>query len=291
MVDANLVRGGFDIDLPLIGEPGEQVSNVTIGKPNQQIHNTGSLNPRFTDQRSGIREHQLLGRLTNSNVVDPENDHRKQAYATAANLADLIKSGLNGSPITLNIPLDEYDSNLSVVPQAGQDAALTLEYEPGAPANVGVQLGLSQVDRVLGTINQTASTPTTTGSGPIQIIGPSSTIDVVQDVSISRQVGRPNSEIGTDTAELPYFTDRRKTAYDAFEIRFQSSDPSGTVNNIADMFTNQLANNPLTLDFNGLYGLGAFSVTPQGSDALRHIRTTGIEGEVVIPAINLRVVQ
>ncbi len=288
MVDANLSRGGFDIDLPLIGEPGEQVSNVTIGKPNQQIHNTGSLNPRFTDQRSGIREHQLLGRLTDSS---DSGDGRKQAYATAANLADLIKSGLNGSPITLNIPLDEYDSNLSVVPQAGQDAALTLEYEPGAPANVGVQLGLSQVDRVLGTVNQTASTPTTTGSGPIQIIGPSSTIDVVQDVSISRQIGRPNSEIGTDTAELPYYTDRRKTAYDAFEIRFQSSDPSGTVKDIADMFTNQLANNPLTLDFNGLYGLGSFSVTPQGSDGLRHIRTTGIEGEVVIPAANLRVVQ
>jgi len=292
MTTANLTRGGYDVDLPLIQENRGQTASVDIGKPNLSIHETGDLNPRFTDQRSGIREHTLLGRYTDSTLVDPDNnDNRKQAYATAATLADLMKSGLNGSPITLNVPMPEYDADLSVVPQAGQESALTLEYEPGAPANVGVQVGLSEVDRVLGNIDQPAQTPTASGSGPIQISGPNATIDIVQDVAITRNVGRPNSDIGTDTGQLPYYTDRRKSAFDEFEIRFQSSEPGTVVKDIADMFSNKLASTPLTLDFNGVYGLGAFMVVPSGSSALRHIRETGIEGQVVLPSINLRVVQ
>jgi len=294
MVNANLSRGDFNIDLPLIQENRGQTASVDIGKPNLSIHQTGDLNPRFTDQRSGIREHTLLGRFTDSTLVDPENgDYRKQAYADAAELANLIKSGLNGSPISLNIPMPEYDTDLSVVPQAGQESALTLEYEPGAPANVGVQVGLSEVSGVFGSVNQPAETPTQTDEFPgnIQIIGNANAVNFTQDVTITRKVGRPNSDIGTDTNKLPYYTDRRKVAFDEFEIRFQSSDPGGEVTEIANIFSNQLATTPITLNFNGTYGLGSFNVVPNGSSALRHIRETGIEGQVVLPSINLRVVK
>jgi len=81
---------------------------------------------------------------------------------------------------------------------------------------------------------------------------------------------------------------RFKSAYDAFELSFQSSDPSGTIKNITDMFRKQLARDSLTLDFNGVYGMGAMNVVPDGSQALRHARQTAIEGHGLIPTVSLR---
>jgi len=54
------------------------------------------------------------------------------------------------------------------------------------------------------------------------------------------------------------------------------------------MFRKQLASESLTLDFGGIYGMGAIPVVPDGSQALRHARQTGIEGHGLIPTINLR---
>jgi len=186
--------------------------------------------------------------------------------------------------------MPEYDT-VNVVPQAGQEQALSLEYLPGGMDQVLVNLGLTQVDRVLGNVKPQANTPTASGSGPIQLIGLNNTIDLVQDVEIVRSVGRPESDLGTGIDPLPYYTDRLRSAYDAFEISFQSSDPSGTIKTIADEFQQQLGSKSMTLDFNGIYGMGQFSVVPAGSQALRTARTTGVEGHGSIPTVNLRVVR
>jgi len=175
MAKATLSRNGETIVLPLIEEPSEQVVSTDIGKPNQQIQLTGGLNPRHIDQRSGIVEYRLLGRFTNSEASDQQNDDRKKAYVNAIKLADFIKSGSNGSPITLDIDMPEYPTE-TVVPQAGQESALGLEYIPGAPSQVLVNLGLSAVDRVNGSPDQQASIPAVFGDGPIQLIGPTNTI-------------------------------------------------------------------------------------------------------------------
>jgi len=196
MATATLSRNGETIVLPLIEEASEQVVSVDIGKPNLQIQKPGTLDPRAIDQRSGIVEYRLLGRFTNTG----------SAYENAIQLADFIKSGSNGSPITLEIDMPEYDTE-TVVPQAGQESALSLEYIPGAPSQVLVNLGLSAVDRVNGKPSQEANTPTSQGNGPIQLIGPTNTVDLVQDIEVVRSVGRPESDLGTDVNELPYYND------------------------------------------------------------------------------------
>jgi len=288
MAVATLTRGDTTLTLPLIEEASEMVVTRDIGKPNQQIQLTGGLNPRAIDQRSGTVEYTLLGRYTNTQQFDPENeDTRKTCYVEAIQLADFIKSGSNGETITLDINMPEYDT-AQVVPQAEQEQALTLEYIPGAPGQVLVNLGLSTVDRVNGQVPQKAETPTAQGNGPIQLRGPSRSVNLVQDVEVIRSVGRPNSKLETDFNTLPYLRDRFKSTFDAFELAFQSSDPSGTIRDIADMFSQQLASENLILDFQGIYGMGAFNVVPEGSQALRHIRTTGVEGHGSVPTINLR---
>jgi len=288
MAVATLSRGNTTLTLPLIEEANQLVVSRDIGKPNQQIQLTGGLNPRAIDQRSGTVEYTLLGRYPDTQQFDPENeDTRKTCYVRAIQLADFIKSGSDGEPITLDIDMPEYDT-AQVVPQAEQEQALTLEYIPGAPGQVLVNLGLSTVDRVNGGVPQQATTPTAQGNGPIQLRGPSRSVDLVQDVEVVRSVGRPNSKLETDFNRLPYLRDRFKSTYDAFELAFQSSDPSGTIRDIADMFSQQLASENLILDFQGVYGMGAFNVVPEGSQALRHARTTGIEGHGTIPTINLR---
>jgi len=288
MAVATLSRGNTTLTLPLIEEVNQLVVSRDIGKPNQLIQSTGGLNPRAIDQRSGIVEYTLLGRYTDTQQFDPENeDTRKTCYVEAIQLADFIKSGSGGNPITLDIDIPEFET-AQVVPQAGQEQALTLEYIPGAPGQVLVNLGLSSVDRVNGSPEQQAETPISQGNGPIQLRGPSRTVNLVQDVEVFRSVGRPESDLGTDIGELPYYNDRFKSAYDGFELSFQSSDPSGTIRDIADMFSQQLGFETLVLDFQGVYGMGAFNVVPEGSQALRHARTTGIEGHGTIPTINLR---
>lgn len=280
MATATLSRGDFDVTLPLIEAPGELVAARDIGKPNLRIQTTGALDPQHIDQRSGIVEHRLLGRFVETG----------SAYQNAIELANLIKSGLQGNPIRLSIDMPEYDT-VNVVPQAGQEQALSLEYLPGAADQVLVNLGLTQVDRVLGNVKPQANTPTASGSGPIQLIGLNNTIDLVQDVEIVRSVGRPESDLGTGIDPLPYYNDRLRSAYDAFEISFQSSDPSGTIKTIADEFQQQLGSKSMTLDFNGIYGMGQFSVVPAGSQALRTARSTSIEGHGTIPTVALRVVR
>ena len=115
------------------------------------------------------------------------------------------------------------------------------------------------------------------------------TVEITQNPQVTREVGRPESDIGSDTGELPYYNDRFRSAYDRFQLDFQHSSAS-TVRELADMFSEQLASRPLTLDFNGIYGLGEFNVVPDGTQALRHMRTTGISGQIELPTCNLRVV-
>ena len=279
MATANLSRGPFDVDLPLIEDSRTGTPNLDVGKPNLNIQTTGGLDPRFIDQRSQIKQYILLGRYTDSN----------SGYDQAIELADLIKSGLDGEPITLDIDLDEYDTE-SVVPQAGQQQALQIEYEAGARHNIGVNLGLTAVDRVNGTVETQAETPTDSfGNGPITITGPNETVEITQDPQVTRTVGRPESDIGSDTGELPYYNDRFRSAYDSFDLEFQNSS-TDDVRALEEMFSNQLATQSLTLDFNGIYGLGEFNVVPSGTQALRHMRTTGISGQIEIPIVSLRVV-
>lgn len=110
------------------------------------------------------------------------------------------------------------------------------------------------------------------------------------DVVVERSVGRPNdSEQKRVNTPQPAYTYKRGNAFDGFEIGFQNlTNPVDVTTDLYDLFSSPLGTTPLTLNFDGIYGLGEFSVVPDGSGALRHIRAAGEKGVVQYPVLSLR---
>lgn len=278
MAEATLSRGSTSVTLPLIETGGSPVCSVDFGKPNLEIQNSGLLSPRHIDQWSGLEQYTLLGRFTDSS-----------AYSDAITLMDLIKSHSGGTPLLLNINMPEFDTDIEVAPAAGQEEAVSIAYNPGRRNHVEVDLGLTRVDSTVGDGTQNASTPTASGTGPIQLSYAGTTIDLSKDVVVERAVGRPNSTVRRAPSTHPRYIDKRKAAYDAFELSLQFTESTvSKVTQLADMFNEQLGRRPMELSFNGLYGMGTFDVVPQGSGALRHSRVSGEQGTAMIPTISLR---
>jgi len=279
MATATLSRAGTTVEIPLLANSsGVPLCGRDIGKPNLRIQETGSLDPRHVDQWSGLESYTITGRFIGSN-----------AYSDAIALCDLLKSNSNGNQLTLNIDMPEYDTDIPVAPAAGQDEAVNIAYEPGRRNQVDVDLGLTRADTIAGG-DQTATTPTASGSGPVELSFGNTTVALTEDITVSRSVGRPKSVIRRNpSGRYPIHIDKFKTAYDYFEISAEfNSNTVSQVNDIVDMFSQQLGRNAITLDFNGLYGMGQISVVPDGSGALRHVRPSGQEGTGLLPTISLR---
>lgn len=279
-MDVTLSRGGTSVTLPVVdNSSGTPLLSVDVGKPNQDIRETGSINPRHIDQWSGLEQYTILGRFKNSS-----------AHSNAITLADLIKSNSDGTPIDLSIPLNDFDDTIKVAPAAGQEESVAISYQPGRKNMVDIDLALTRVDQnnVSG-YSQSASTPTAAGSGPIQITDGSTTVDLKEDINVNRSIGRPNSTIRRNQDNFPTHIDNHKTAYDAFELSLQFTESAVTnITDLKDMFNQKLGRSTLTLDFNGLYGMGSFDVVPDGSQALRHTRPSGQKDVNLVPTIALR---
>jgi len=266
--------------IPLVSRGGDVLISRDVGKTDLQVRKGGELQPRFQDQYSGIQNITLSGQYTDSD-----------AYSQVIELADLIKSQYEG-PIRLTMAgLDEYDpdgfrSDWDVAPSIGSETPLTITYEPGRKNWVEVQLTLSQIDSVRSNGSLSANTPTATGTGPITLEG----IELSPDITVERSVGRPqDSQNRRPNTESPIYVYKRARAFDGFEIRYTNvENPEPEIQQLYNLFAQPLGTTPLTLNFNGLYGLGSFNVIPQGSQALRHIRVAGREGTVEVPAISLR---
>lgn len=278
MANATIERNGTSVTLPLVDDQaGTPVAVRSVGKPNLEIQDTGTQQPRHIDQWSGNLQYTLLGRLTSST-----------AYDDAITLADLIKENGNGTPLTLNVNMSEFDSDISVVPAAGQEQALQLVYPPGTRNEVQIDLGLTRISNSQG-YDQGASTPTATGSGPIQLSDGSTTVDLTADIEVTRNVGRPKSTVRRSPSQYPWHVDAHKSSFDNFELSFQFVDNAiSKVNDIASLFDQALGRSSLELRFNGIFGLGTFSVVPDGSEGIRLVRPSGETGTNVIPAVNLR---
>jgi hypothetical protein len=203
---------------------------------------------------------------------------------------DLIKSNSNGNTLTLNIGMSEFDTDINVVPAAGQDQALTTVYNPGWRNYVEVDLSLTRVSEIVGGADQSASTPTAMGSGPIQIGNGSTTVNLTEGVEVQRSVGRPQSVVRRSPNDLfPIYVDKHKTAFDGFELSFEITESTvSTVNDLVDLFSQKLGRNSLNLNFQGLFGMGSFNVVPTGSGALRAQRVSGEQGTNNVPTIQLR---
>lgn len=279
MVDATLSRGGTSVAIPLVEESGTPLISRDLGKPNQQIHSSGRPNPRVQDQWSGLSQYRLIGTFDGSS-----------AFQDARTLQDLIKSHSGGNDLTMDIPLSDFDSNIPVAPAAEQEQACTITYEPGRTDWCGVEVTLTRISETLGSGTQSASTPTGSGAGPITLDDGSRTIEITASPTVERTVGRPNSTVRRQIANFPKYIDHRKAAYDAIDLSFRLADSNAITDtqNIVDMFENRLGRSTLTLDFQGLYGLGQFSVVPRGSQALRTVRVAGEEGQNRVPTVSLR---
>jgi len=277
MAFVTLSRGTTSIDLPLVEESGEQLLSTTFGKPEVQVRESGgTLNPRVQDQWSGLENYQLVGRLF---------DHQ-----TSHDLADLIKSA-SGTPLELEIPLDTYPDVVEVAAGAGQEGALSLSYPAGKRNTVEVDLSLTRVDNTLAAFEQDASTPTASGSGPVQITADGVTVDLpTAELSVERTVGRPNDVVRRQPqTDLPRYEVKPKVTNDVFSLSFQTvSNIPTTLNNLTDnIFKQRLGREGVTLDFNGVLGLGEIEAIPTGSAPFRQVQQAG-RGWVVNPTLEFR---
>jgi len=282
MATATVKRDSTSVDIPLIESgSGTPLVGVDYGKPNVDIKNSGVLDPRVTDQWSGLRQYTILGKLQGSN-----------AYSDAITLADSIKSHSAGSNTTLNIDMPEYDTDIRVCPAAGQDQALTMNYPPGWKDYVEVELALTRVVDTTGAGSGTASTPTASGTGPIQIKYNGNTVDITADVEVERNIGRPRATVRRTQRDYPKYIDKEKAASDTFGLSFDfTSNVQTKLTTLTDdIFTPQTGRSGIKIDFQGKYGLGEFDVIPSGSGALRHVRPSG-HGQVTFqPTLDLQVI-
>ena len=283
MVVATLSRDTTSVDIPLIEEGGTALWSTDLGKPFANVRDTGgSVNPRVLDNWSAQINHTLAGRFIGTD-----------AYANAITLADLIKADSAGNDLEVSPPFSEYPDPMTVAPQAGNEQALTLTYVPGKRQQVEVGLGLTEVSESLGTPNRDTATPTTTGTGPIELTAGGSTVPIEVDVQVERTVGRPNDSMTKTPTGLGRYIYKHKVAFDSFSIAFElTRNTISTLQTITDnIFKTQLGRTGITLNFNGLYGLGSFEVMPTGSAPVRYQRLAGRNGQVSLPTLDFRVIE
>jgi len=282
---ATLSRGSTSVTLPLVDDAtGQPVAIRGHGKPNLNIKETGGIDPRFQDNWSGLESHTLVGRFVGTS-----------AYQDAITLADMVKGYSHGTPLYLNIDSPEYETNIMVAPAGGQQTAMTLSYEPGSKNVVIVDLRLTRVSvnkaEQIPTYPNT-NTPTESGSGPLRLSNGVDIVELVKNITVDRSLGRPNSVIRRNSTERdPDYVDKAKSTFDEFELSVQFTDlPAAKIDNLVDLVRPRLTS-PISLDFNGLYGMGSMDVVPNGSEAIRFTRNAGQNGISIIPKITLRRVQ
>lgn len=281
-MNVTLRRGNTSVDIPLLEQGGSPLFVADFGKPNQSIYEKGgTLDPRIQDNWSGLTNYNIVGRLN--------------SYTEANTLADLVKSCDPSEDLLLDIPLPEHPDTAKVNPIAGGNNALVLTYPPGYKEHVQVELGLTRVSSLEGNTEnlQINQTPTDSGSGPIQIDTGKNTIEIKTGVTVTRTVGRPNDVIRKTTATPdPYLIQKAKYAVDEFGIEFQElesgAEVMGKLTN--DIFRSNYGKRGFDLRFNGVYGLGSFTVAPVGSAPFRQVRLSGERNVINVPSLDLRVI-
>jgi hypothetical protein len=204
-----------------------------------------------------------------------------------------MKAHSGGTATTLDIPLPHFEDSIEVFPAAGQEEALSLEYPSGA-GYATVDLSLSRVAGVDGTSSGfRADTPRTDGDGPVVLSRDGTSFTFSTGATIERALGRPNVDVRARYTDYPKVTDQRTSSYDAFSITLASErNAAQRVRKLRDMFRQRTGLSTFTLSFNGVYGMGEFTVMPQGSAALRNVHTGGRDDneDMSVPEIALRVV-
>jgi len=130
--------------------------------------------------------------------------------------------------------------------------------------------------------------------GSITLSRGGNSVTLQEALDVERSVGRPNSELRTDTQEKPKYIDKKRSASDVFKISGELvSDTAETDAQtlVEDILRPRLVRSSLTLSFdNNLFGLGTYDVVPEGGQAGRISYQTGETGIVSVSSLTLRVV-
>jgi len=280
-MNVTFTQGATSVDLPLIDEGNTPLFISDLGKPNQDIRDgMGTIDPGVMDEWSSLRNFNMVGKLFD--------------YDDAIDLADMFKSIFKDVDMTIQPNLPEYDNEIKAFAQAGNGQALTLQYDPGYKDYVQVEASVTQYGEKGGDHPDAVfNSPRDSGSGPVQIKVAGKTVDFGTDLAVSRQVGRPNDVLrGNPSDTFPRFIGKQKSAVDRFSLSFQKvSEGVDAVNTLTkEVFEIDLGRNGITLDFNGLFRLGAFTVVPEGSAAFRQTRRAGENDVIMVPTLDFRVI-
>jgi len=265
-MNVTLSRGSTSVSIPLVEESGEQLITKSLGKPNLRLRDSGGTDfPRTQDQWSGLQNYSIVGR-----VFD---------YADAHTLADLLSSADPDTPLILEPNLPEFDSSVEVAVSAGSDQALSITFPPGRRNNLNVGIELTRVNTIDGN-PQSIETPTQTGTGPITVeAGPTTVTLPNTAIEVERTLGRPNDVIrrGKKDNLNPNYYPKKKPITETLSLSFQDiSGTTGVFTQLTDaIFETNLGDEPVYLNFNGIYGFGEFAVFPTGSAPFRHLRQAG----------------
>jgi len=285
--NATLTRGSESVTIPIKDDAGTPLVSRSFGAPNHDIEVVGEPDPRQTfDNASRAETIAIETRLFDTTTI--------------LDLADLIKAHSGGTPITLDIPLDEYDDNILVAPSPGSQEAATFEYEPTANY-AATTLTLARVDSIEGTDSAfrsdtpRASGQGTSGAGPVVLAGNGISVEFPRDITVERSVGRPNvNMLRSQGRTYPKLIDERKSSFEGISLSLTSiSDAVTKVTNLRNMFRQFRGRDTITLNMNGLYGMGRFTVIAEtGGEAVRHVRISGRRRatDQSVPKVDLRVV-
>jgi hypothetical protein len=285
MVQASLSRGSTSVTFQVEQEPGGQTVIQTTGKPQQEILETSSRDPRVSDQFAAVKS------LTVNGYIDGSN-----AYEDARVMAeDLVKPHSNGAPLQLDVSNLDGFSTYDVAPDNA--SALKLTYNPGERRFVRVAMSVTQVDETIGgaaSDDQTGSGTTPNDGGGVTITNPgtNTSVTINEDLTVTRTVGRPNTTIRPDPTGVTY-VDKNRAAEDVFEIEGQLV--SGTARSDSQTLINILSASrgrqglDLTFD-NHLYGLGSYDVSAVGGESGRRIVSASEPGMASVRNITLRTI-
>lgn len=115
-------------------------------------------------------------------------------------------------------------------------------------------------------------------------------VTLQHNLTLTRTVSRPNANLRERPTGLPEFEDRRKSAFDEWELTALVTNMADANTLRDDIIAPRLGVSPLELDFDGLYGLGTYDVFPPGAQSLRISRRTGERDILRINPLTLRTV-
>lgn len=279
---ATLSRDTTSVDIPLIQGGDSLAVARDVGKPTMEYNDVGREDPLPMDNLNAGDAFTFTGLLHGSN-----------AYSDAKTLAGLIKARAStGTPLQLDLTDLPNKSTYDVAPVT--KGAVTLAYVPGRVNMVGVQATLNAVAATFGG-SQTAQSHASPDAGNgIKVTDGTNSVTLTDGLEVVRKIGRPTGKLNPRPDNLPTYIDENKPASDVFEVTGEltgGSAESDATTLEENLVRSRRGQDSLTIHFqSSLFNLDAYTVMPQGTQAVRTVFNTGKTGMVSVPTLKLRVV-